>query len=315
MNTESDLIEIDIFLKLRKLYTIPIEHIQVKADTLYKTFTCFQEVPVVSSSRYQPKGDHSSSGKWSKNSHQNKNTKPLLARPDRLSFLKNTDSKEEKIRRELLSFINKLSEGTRKNITTYFENNYNKEYIDIYVRLLWEAMLRSEEFQKLYIDCFEAILLKDSILIDKLNELFNTYISTRQWIPTKELIDENDYDDFCDFVKWKKTTLTYIHGFSKCIQKTWLNDTVYDTVIDNLTNSIGTFILITSEGCKVTDALLEQLLVILEYTSNIHDEKVARFIESIYKNTAIYKPSTRFKVYDIKEYLDRKKKFGVKHKN
>lgn len=322
--TDYVIIDIDQFIQFRKNHYTPLEHIQLKADTLQKTFTCFQESTDSKNNIYPQNHSAGSSGKWGKGQAFSRNSappprQPPATRPDKLTFGGREISNEDRIKRELLAFINRLSEGNRKNIITYFENNLQVEFIDTYVRLLWEAMLRSEDFQELYIECFQAIytlLCKntDNVFIEKITTLWSSYVTDEKWIPSDALINEKDYDDFCDFVKWKKTSITYIHGFSKCVTKEWLRVTTYDNLSDKLIVSIEKFLDESPEGCKVTDALLDQLLILVEYTKTAQDEPIKTFIKSLHTNAVDYRPSTRFKIYDLKEFLERKVKFTVRAK-
>lgn len=331
------IIDYDVFIQFRKDYTSPIDTIQLKADNLHKTYLCFQE----NDSRHQYGTTHESydtkSSKWNRNNIL-KNSNIPLVRSEKVKIGANGKeiSKEDRMKREFMSFINRLSDNNRKNINTYFQTNLQIDFIDIYIRLVWEAMLRSENFQHLYIDCFDAIYtqaynnnsnitLDGQLLINtsqynkpevfktKINLLSKTYFDNEKWIPNKELIEEEDYDDFCDFVKWKKTSITYIHGFSKFINKDWISASLYTDLSNNLIDSLKKYLSEIPKGCKVTDALLDQLLILIEYTKTDQDNIINPYIKILNDNANIYRPSTRFKIYDIKEILDKKNKYIVKN--
>jgi hypothetical protein len=313
---QGDTIALAIFLKFREICKNIPESIKLKADTLQKSFTCFQENQ--DTRQHISKND----SKWTRNNAQQRPSQPrsqLSTRTEKPFIgVSREISKEERIKRDFMGFINKLSEGNRKNISLYFENNLQISYIEIYVRLLWEAMLRSEDFQNLYIECLEEISKKcenQDEINTKLTDIWIIYVNDKKWLPIESLINEQDYDDFCDFVKWKKTSITYIQGFSKCIVKSWLTDTLYDDLLRELIDSIHIFFINSPEGCKVIDALLDQLLIVLEHTNKLQDEPVHIFIFSLEDNVPTFRPSTRFKIYDIKEFLNRKFKYCVKSKN
>ena len=332
------LIDIDVFIQFRESHTISLEYIQQKADNLQKTYLCFQEndnrnhnISYGSSDTYDTR-----SGKWPRNNNFSKNN---ITRSEKVKIGANGKelSKEDRMKREFMSFINRLSDNNRKNINTYFQTNLQIDFIDIYIRLVWEAMLRSENFQHLYIDCFEAIYTQaynnnSNISIDgqlvintatqsnkpelfksKINLLSKTYFDNEKWIPNKELIEEEDYDDFCDFVKWKKTSITYIYGFSKFVNKDWLNVSLYTDLSTNLIDSLKKYLNEIPEGCKVSDALLDQLMILVEYTKTDQDKFISSYIKTLNDNAQQYRPSTRFKIYDIKEILDKKNKYIVKN--
>lgn len=340
------IIDIDVFFQFRESHNIPVEHIQQKADTLCKTYSCFHEkdsdIRGSGNTGYNSINSDlhdSKSGKWLRNNNFSRNT-TFPSRSEKVKIGANGKelSKEDRMKREFMAFINRLSEGNRKNINTYFRTNLQTDFIDIYIRLVWEAMLRSENFQHLYIDCFDAIYTQaynnnSNVAIDgqivlnntplqnhnpeifrsKINVLSKTYLDNESWIPSKELIEEEDYDDFCDFVKWKKTSITYIHGFSKFINKEWIDYSMFDDLSSKLMDSIKKYLNEIPEGCKVTDALLDQLLILVEYTKQDQDKTVSTYIKELHNEASKYRPSTRFKIYDIKDYLDKKNKYVVKN--
>lgn len=348
IDTAVDFIVIDftVFQKFRETHLTPLEHIESKADLLRKTYTCLQEIYDSRSGSGSGNtnttghgnigGEHngrggsdtnSGSGKWKSNrfagsltpSHQlHKNTTNNV-KPEKLRIGTGGRelSKEDRMKRDFMSFVNRLSDGNRKNISTYFKTNFQTEFIDTYIRLIWEAMLRTEDFQHLYVDCLEEIcmIVYENNRVDfivKINDISSKYFNDIKWIPSIELINEANYDDFCDFVKWKKTSITYIHGFAKFINKEWLYISLYDDLSTTLITSITKYLSEIPEGCKVTDALLEQLLVVLEYTKGPQDTNTRKYIEDLNETPAVFRPSTRFKIYDIKEFLDRKLKFVVR---
>jgi hypothetical protein len=344
-HTESDviadfiLIDVNVFQKFRETHVNPIEHIQEKADLLKKTFNCFQEIYdsrtlIVGSKNSEHNhsvllkngnGSGETGGKWGKTkfsgvqSQYNRNVQiQSNVKPDKLRIgtCGRELSKEDRMKRDFMSFVNRLSDGNRKNIPTYFKTNLQVEFIDTYIRLIWEAMLRTEDFQHLYIECLQEIcmIVYDNNRVDfmiKINDITSKYITDTQWIPSIELINEETYDDFCDFVKWKKTSITYIRGFAKFINKDWLYVSLYNDLSKNFIDSIHKYLSEIPEGCKVTDALLEQLLVLLEYTKGDQDKETIHYINDLHENAELYRPSTRFKIYDIHEFLERKIKYIV----
>jgi hypothetical protein len=153
-------IDIDVFVQFRKNHTVPINHIQSKADLLQNSYGCFQESTdtlnnsILTNSYSDSKNKHSySSGnqKWGKNTgsytRSASSNKFVPMNTDKVRSIERKElTKEDRTKREFMAFINKLSEGTRKNISTYCNKNLQPEFIEIYLRLLWEAMLRCEQF-------------------------------------------------------------------------------------------------------------------------------------------------------------------------
>jgi hypothetical protein len=310
-------ININIFLELREKCIEVLEHIQSKADTLQKTYSCFQEVTDTYLNSNATGHGHSHGGGGHIHTRKNadydkkwgdKTIKKSIERP-KIGGGNREISKEDHIKRDFMSFINKLSDNNLKNVATYFENNFQIDFIDIYIKLLWEAILRSEEYQYLYIDCLNSIYNitlkteKQQVFLSKINNLWQEYYNGTKWIPSDDIVNDEDYDDFCDFVKWKKTALTYIHGFSKFIIKEWLSVSVYSNILNELLNGINVYLEKTPEGCKITDALLDQMITLIQLIKLDYNESIYNFIQYLNVNSKQFKPSTRFKVYDIIESI------------
>jgi hypothetical protein len=312
-----EVISLDIFLHIRQLCTIARENIHLKAEFLRKTFHCFIE-------SNESKTIPFYNSKWTNknNVHALKQTiayRDKSKKPDKLRINNRDISKESQTRRDFMAFVNRLSDANLKLINTYFKTKFQFEFLDVYISILWDMMLRSTEFQHLYVECFVAI--HDNIpnentdlFTTKIEELWNNYNDKQIWIPSEELINEKDYDDFCDFVKWKKNSISYIHSFAKFVNKNWLPKDVYTTLGNNFIIATKDFMEKYPIGCKGSDALLDQLLILVEYTMKEYDISLSIFIKDLRDNGQIYRPSTRFKVYDVDEFLERKLKFFIKNK-
>ena len=59
----------------------------------------------------------------------------------------------------------------------------------------------------------------------------------------------------------------------------------------------------TPEGCKVTDALIDQITTLIKYIKIDYNEYLCQYIDKLNENTKKYRPSTRFKVYDLIDYI------------
>jgi len=301
-------IDINVFLEIREKCNIPLEHIQCKADTLLKTYACFQEsndthILVHPNTHTHIRKNADYEKKWGSKIIKKNIDRPKIGAGNR------EISKDDHIKRDFMSFINKLSDNNLKNVATYFENTFQIDFIDVYIKLLWEAILRSEEYQYLYVECLNTIftitlnLQKQNIFLEKIYNIWTEYYNNTRWLPSEELINEEDYDDFCEFVKWKKTSMTYIHGFSKFINQEWVSHSIYSILLNELLQSLNIYLNKNPQGCKVTDALLDQINVLIKYIKINYNEDIYNFIEDLNKNSSQYRPSTRFKVYDMIEYI------------
>jgi hypothetical protein len=116
------------------------------------------------------------------------------------------------IKRALIGFLNKL---TAKNKGIIYEkikgiidtNNTEELFLIIwsYIKVTESGTCGSDNLYIKLLDYFDIAFLQ--VMLDK---LWNNYIQQKEWIPPKYIFDNNllllnnEYELYCDYVKWKK---------------------------------------------------------------------------------------------------------------
>lgn len=214
-------------------------------------------------------------------------------------------SKEMIARKEFMMYANKLSVQNKDTIVKSFKGYIRKECIDIYVTMIWDLMLRAPEYQELYM-YFISSILDEPLLSSKLKTIYLTYINDRFWYPPKTVDLNEDYDEFCDFVKWKKSAISAIKAWCLIVNKNLLvknslND-ITEHLITDLEKELSSVIEGELIGNRIIDTLLEQLLTLLKI-ENVKNENVATFLKECLSKRESFKSSTKFKLFDIEKVL------------
>jgi hypothetical protein len=128
-----------------------------------------------------------------------------------------------------------------------------------------------------------------------------------------------EYDEFCDFMKWKKRAIAAVTGLDALSKKSLISNEYI--VIRELTASICDECSLqlnelrdgNHEGRVVTpvlNALMEQIRAAVESVRRGHTisdrpayEHICRFAALHYPVASAYPPAVRFKLYDLYEFV------------
>ncbi|NDB84934.1 MAG: hypothetical protein EB127_19860, partial [Alphaproteobacteria bacterium] len=188
-------------------------------------------------------------------------------------------TKEEKVKREFFSLMNKLTHQNKVPVfKTVTENHVacvtdSVEPINIhtFVTIVWDMMLRNKDSQKLYIDVLQ--LFPEDLVLSECNRLWSDYNELRKWLPPETIsgsdILNSEYDEFCDFVKWKKHSIASVQGIFMFYAKNMINQekqllqSLATTLTTECTNQLSiqeNKQLDSMSTCaQVANALLEQI--------------------------------------------------------
>jgi hypothetical protein len=123
-------------------------------------------------------------------------------------------------KREFVSLMNKLVHANKVKLVHKLESIMVKDNNAIYVPIIWDMMLRCADLQTVYIDVVHILRDHSEASVSEFDAIWHDYINMRKWIPEKDIIIENEnYDEFCEFVKWKKRAVATIHAIVLMSQK------------------------------------------------------------------------------------------------
>lgn len=202
-----------------------------------------------------------------------------------ISFLnKITDKNKDVILEKVKTFINDISDNdaTIKLLDilwNHIETSYNIFYIDI-------LYLFNKDYIKIYI-----------------NDKWDSYYNNKKWTPYDYILnndilknDEDIYDEYCKYVKWKKNNINIIKAWYYILKIENLLDKYYD-LYKNLYEYLIYYIENDNNNYKhIIDIILDEIYIILDYTDNNSiKEDFNKF------NLNKLESSSKFIVYNILE--------------
>lgn len=257
---------------------------------LQQNYKCFSEIIK----------DKNFNFKSNKSYYQNS----VSERPIKIKIGNRDLSTEHLAKKEYMSLMNKLSEQNRRQIYNSFKTSIRHECYKIYINMTWTMLLKFPDFQKLYINLIKILyenMENKNLFIDEWIIIVSQYESGKKWIPSDDILDDNDYDEFCDFQKWKKQAIGAINSLKLISANEWIPSNTIQRITEQIINDSNSYFeLSNGTGCKIVDALLDQILVI---SDTIEDKLIVDFINKWLKDDTL-RHSTKFKLLDIKEKVE-----------
>lgn len=275
MNDSIIKIEISYFeYKYKELTNVP-ENIVNKAVDLKNKYSCLN-------SYYDPKM------MWVKKNNIKKDKN--YGQKNRFHIIIPDFTDESILKRKLTGLLNKL---TTKNKAIIYDNI--KELIDVNNKdkifdLVWDYVKCNDD--NLYTNILT--FFNDNFFKEKIDEKWNTYIKNKEWDPPSTIYDNNilllndEYDLYCDYVKWKKQ----INNLNNLWIKFKINE--LNILQDELFNHTLKILEDNTSYKHILDIFLEQLYKILNITKN---NDIIDKIKEI--NIQKFNNSTKFLLYNI----------------
>lgn len=296
-------------------YNINIpENILNKAETLKKSCSCFD-------SYYDPKmiWEKKLNNKKEKNLHIANNT-GTSSNKGRFHIIIPDFSDNSKTKRALIGYLNKLTGKNKEviceKIKAIIDNNQKdllKDSSDL--ANATDLLATHSDLSEIFLIIWSYIKVTDSIdgdnniyiklleyfdrrfLTNMINKLWSSYINNKEWIPPKYIFDNNllllnnEYELYCDYIKWKKG----VHNLNII----WIK--YKPTEVPQLLNNIYEYLTGECIGNPlihkyIIDIFLEQIFKILnKYTDKSMVDKIKLL------NVKSFDSSTKFLIYNIIE--------------
>lgn len=265
MDTGPNIVEMDVFITIAP--TID-EKMVSSAATLMKQYTCFKDTE-------------------SKHRHFSKKHHPHVSHEKPRIGVREL-SKEHIARKDFLALINKLSPQNAEVIQQQLKSVFRMEFTSMYVDMLWDAMLRSPDYQHLYVDIMRMIDATQSVFGD-LHRIWDDYTQRRLYMPEGE---DTSYDDFCDRIKAKKRAIASVTAWIKLVESNLCDAFILEQLLANLIN-VGP-----------NDVILEELLELCKWAPNVF-EPSRTTIKAWHDAAQDLVPMVRFKLFDLWEYASK----------
>lgn len=193
---------------------------------LKKRFPC-----LTSTARFTPEfhpgrgaGDHANhggrddghSGNWggqSRRSHGRNHGHARQNRAERPRIGTRELNREDISKKDFIANMNKLSRQNYDTVLRLIRTTYNSNFLPNYMNILWSMMIRQPDFQDLHIQVIQHLLTitppeRKSFVQTYWSQRCQSYFQEKQWMPPDDFFagSQGEYDEFCDYIKWKKTT-------------------------------------------------------------------------------------------------------------
>ena len=275
------------------------ETLEKKAQELISTYNCFISNYDAKSLWEKKKiiAAQKKHNKYNSNGSNNQGNLSTRTRPYVLLIDLNDDVKYKK---EFTSFLNKLTDINKEVI-------YNK--ITLFIKILDENKLNSlfdilinfikVSSNNIYIDVL--YLFPDTYINYHIDNYCKSFINNKDWLPNKDflidnkiLYNNNNYDNYCKFVKVKKQSISILNALIN-INKRLDHNEFLTLIINDISESIDNYIQ-DNQFKHITEFLLDQIILILE---SLNNDTIIMKIKNYKLENLDY--STKFKILKITE--------------
>ena len=212
---------------------------------------------------------------------------------------------EAATRKAFLSLMNKLADKNKEAI--FAQVAKLQPFIAIQTDIVWNICLESPSYQNLYMELLDILISKvdngRELVSNTLKDKLSQYLQTTSYLPP-ETVDCTEYDDFCDYVKWKKKSLATITLLITLESKGLL--VAMEQLTAKFVESCDNLLVL--KNYDKADIVLDQLyqIYINKTTATVVDT-ITPLIQKWLPTTDAMKPSTRFKFYAFSEFQEKTK--------
>jgi hypothetical protein len=261
------------------------ENIINKANELIDNYNCFSN-------------NYDARSLWEKKKiiAQNKSIKSQKPR----HHIINIDfSDRAKCKKEFISYLNKLTD-LNKDVIYSKISSFIKELDGEILNSLFEILINfmKSSNNNIYVDVL--YLFEQSYIDDNINNYYLKFLENKEWLPSKIIeeykfiFDENNYDEYCEYVKIKKSTLSLLKALSLILKKLNKND-VIEKIINLIFEDLNIF-KNKKEFKHIIELLLDELSIIIDFMPK------QEFIDKINNiDISNLDTSTKFKITYILE--------------
>ena len=232
-------------------------------------------------------------------------------------------SREDMSKKDFLANMNKLSRQNYDSILRLIRTTYNSNFLENYMDMVWELMRRQADYQDLHIQVILHLITltpedKKPFISQYWGDSWKAFCVNQEWLPPSHVsLKVNDalYDDFCDYVKWKKRTGASIQAWVRLMSL----EVIPSSIIEYFTLIITSLETARTEASEeLFDCIFEWLLQMFRalspntYIGEIDVVIGEKMIDwRIFLTTTFPQSSTRFKLLDLVDIIERRKSKNI----
>lgn len=228
-------------------------------------------------------------------------------------------SLENLARKEFLGVLNKLSAANHATLIGNFAKLVRPDFADLYVQLFWEGFLRSADYQPVQMRLL-PVFNEHFPVQPRVAALLDAYRAQRLWLPADGVLPPAatatasaagaapgdaaaEYDEFCDYVKWRKRTVNTIHAWRVLADGGWVpRDALHELLALVLADFQRTLADLPASA-KLAETLAEQMFVYVK-SIGAPDRHAPATLDALRAlPAATFPPALRFKIYDVRDFL------------
>lgn len=288
-------INLEIFLIILKKKENDIDNIPPslikKSNDLQKSYNCF-------ASNYDARS------LWEKKKFiaSKVRSKDYKINKPKLQIVSPEVSNDIKCKKEFTSYLNKLTDVNKNiiyNKIKIFIENTDSNLYDILFDIIWNFIKISSN--NIYIEIL--YLFDTKYTKEYIEKYWNLFLDNSEWIPSEYILttnilsnDESIYNEYCNYVKWKKGSISLLRAWCYILYKDKKENNI-EILLKKLLETLQNYILNIKTTYKHSiDIILDQIKTVLElYNSDMIKNEINKIDTSILDN------SSKFKIYNILE--------------
>lgn len=216
-------------------------------------------------------------------------------------------SREDMVCKDILSHLNKLSKTNVESIIRSLRTSFYLDYLQHYISITWDMMYKQPDFQPLFVMVLNNVraLLVTPVSLAEFDALLTknccTYLDEQGWIPPPAILCPTaDYDDFCDYVKWKKKS----QGMLKAVltlMTSHLIEPRFEDVFERISDSLQLCADVPDVDLRILECILDALLICVRSTKciDVSDEWLQQWMDK----SQTWPKNAKFKMLDLQEGL------------
>lgn len=310
-------VPLQVFLQIRTRSDLVDVEAASKAQQLQDTYACFKISGDCHQHHRHGKHAHThggSSNRWSRKgpaADRHKDER-RLTRTEVVKIGSKELSRQNLARKDFMALMNKLSRQNKLHIHQTVQNVFREDCLSVYVDILWDLMQRSADLITLYMEVIDVLVHvsenKESWPL-KWAKTWDEFEQGGGPAPNQELLADDDYGEFCDYIKWKKRTNGALCACVHLAKAGYIRSTIPMDTAELIKVAFDETILpsdLQPSGTKVSDAHIDQLRCMIAEEHGLCCDRCIRdaalaWCEGWCSKGSHLRPSTRFKMLDLME--------------
>lgn len=294
MNADVVVIPFDVFAQFNDSFKKEQadDRLVMKINELRSAYHCFRECKTSFSRNVTKRSDSYVNSAGNDHWGQTKMRKPIAG-------LQISDDEKKRF----ISLLNKCTPEQIDALFLRFTPFIQQSNIRMYVDTCFDYMRRSPAFAKLYCDILFR-LSKHIKLNLYLQSKCKEFVDTEIWSPSHVPSEEESYDEFCEYTKWRRMVIAMIQAFIYLVQVRLIPADMFRRLIKCMLQKCS-----ECQNQKIIEIYLHFLHECMA-SKYVPMEEVKNFVKHCKKRVEEegWIPAAKFKLLDVEDVIRQKMK-------